>query len=104
MAASTSPNFGDYSWMKDASSREICMDAHKVISDLGLWDWMKTATPPADKGFSYWYPRPAELEKLDAALTSGHSGCSYGWTMRQMEFIAKHSWDSYVLKMKASGV
>jgi len=102
--ASTSPNFGDYSWMKDASSREICVDAHKAITDLGLWDWMKTVTAPADKGFTYWYPRPAELEKIDALLTSGHSGSSYGWTMRQMEYIAKNGWESYVFKMKVAGV
>ena len=69
MASLTSPSFGDYSWMQDTSSRELCMDAHKVITDLDLWDWMKLTTPPEGKGYMYWYPRPSELEKMDAAFT-----------------------------------
>ncbi len=102
MASLTSPSFGDYSWMKDYSGRELCKDAHKAITDLGLWDWMKTATPPAGQGFMYWHPRPAELEKINSSLTPDHSGASYGWTMRQMEAIAKHGWERYVVKMEAS--
>ena len=27
---------------------------------------------------------------------AGHSGASYGWTMRQMQYIATHSWEDYV--------
>jgi len=25
----------------------------------------------------------------------GHSGVSYAWTMRQMEYIAKNGWDAF---------
>ena len=100
MAASTSPNFGDYSWMEDTSSRELCVDAHKAITELGLWDWMKTATPPSDMGFMFWNPPPIELAKINASITPEHSGSTYGWTMRQMETIAKNGWEKYVLKMK----
>lgn len=102
MPSTTSPNFGDFSWMKDSSSRELCMDAHRAITEHGLWDWMKTATPPSDKGFMFWYPQPPELEKINSSLTPEHSGASYGWTMRQMEYIAKNGWERYVVKMEAS--
>ena len=33
---------------------------------------------------------------------AGHSGASYGWTMRQMQYIATHSWEDYVGKRQAA--
>jgi hypothetical protein len=39
------------------------------------------------------------LQKIhDAVLAAdgGHSGSSYGWTMRQIEYIAKNGWDAFV--------
>jgi hypothetical protein len=38
-----------------------------------------------------------ELRDIDLHMKyDGHSGASYGWTMRNMEHIAKNGWDSYV--------
>jgi hypothetical protein len=38
-----------------------------------------------------------ELREIDLYMKyDGHSGSSYGWTMRNMEHIAKNGWDSYV--------
>jgi hypothetical protein len=101
--ASPSPTFGDYSWMKDVSSRELCIDAHQAITKLGLWEWMKVTEPPSDMGFMFWNPRPAELDAMANAFTSGHSGASFAWTLRQMEAIAKNGWEKYVGMMKESG-
>ncbi len=42
---------------------------------------------------------PPQLKQINTKileLYSGHSGSSYGWTMRQMQFIAKNGWDAYV--------
>lgn len=38
-----------------------------------------------------------EIRDIDLQMKyGGHSGSSYGWTMRNMEYIAKKGWDAYV--------
>ena len=70
--------------------RELLTDAHQAITACDLWDWMKTYTP--DKGFMF--SSHPNLDRINAAMKyTGHSGTSYGWTMRTMENIAKLGWD-----------
>jgi hypothetical protein len=70
--------------------RELLTDAHQAITECDLWDWMKTYTP--DKGFVF--SSHPNLDRINAAMKyTGHSGTSYGWTMRTMENIAKLGWD-----------
>lgn len=69
--------------------REMLTDAYQAITACDLWEWMKHYKP--DKGFM-WSSHP-NLDRINAAMKyDGHSGCSYGWTMRTMENIAKLGW------------
>ncbi len=39
-----------------------------------------------------------ELREIDLHMKyGGHSGSSYAWTMRNMEYIAKNGWNAYVI-------
>lgn len=41
------------------------------------------------------------LTRIDNAMKyGGHSGSSHGWTMRQMEYIAKHGWTLFEFKVR----
>jgi hypothetical protein len=72
--------------------RELLTDAHQAITACDLWDWMKTYTPDKDKGFVF--SSHPNIDRINAAMKyQGHSGGSYGWTMRTMENIAKLGWD-----------
>jgi hypothetical protein len=33
--------------------------------------------------------------KMEELGYNGHSGCSFGWTMRQMQYIAKYGEEKY---------
>ena len=70
-------------------------NAYDAITKEELWDWLKTESPPADKGFMFWsHPN---LDKLHPHLIeAGHSGASFAMTMRVMEFIAKDGWGAFV--------
>jgi hypothetical protein len=64
------------------------------------WRFLKDYVPEANKGFMFSTP-PPKLEEINEAINDrydGHSGASYGWTMRHMESIAKNGWDDYVDK------
>ena len=80
-------------------------DAYRAITTCDLWDWMRTTTPEDGRGFMFG--NHPNQERLNEAMTyPGHSGASYGWTMRAMEDIAKHGWDAHknrVRQAKAMG-
>ncbi len=44
------------------------------------------------------------IEAINKKLDSGHSGSSYGWTMRNMESIAKKGWEVFMLKWRLSNL
>ena len=69
-----------------------------VCSVDGGWRFLKDYVPEANKGFMFSTP-PPKLQEINNAITDrydGHSGASYGATMRQMQLIAKKGWDAYV--------
>lgn len=80
---------GDFSFL-DAHSCEMLTDAYKAITVAELWDLMKE--DPGDGG--YMFSQNPAYAKIDLQYT-GHSGSSYGWTMRVMQFIAKNGWSSF---------
>lgn len=67
------------------------MDGLKAVRNTpGGWEFMRTYEPPIGFMFST-HPKLAEIQsKIDQDRTIGHSGSSYGWTMRQVEDIVKH--------------
>ena len=91
---------GDFSFIKDNCTRFYLEDAFDRITELDLWDFLRDNNPPEDRGFMFWsHPKLTELgQKLDG----GHSGASYGYTMRVMQRIAQTSWDTWVSQFKAA--
>jgi hypothetical protein len=76
-------------------------DAYKAITECDLWDWMRTYSPEEGKGFMF--SDHPNLKRIDKAMKfDGHSGSSYGWTMRNMESIAKHGWEAHKSKVRAA--
>ena len=83
---------GDFSSFKDC---EMLDTAYKAITLAEGWNFLKMYNT---NSFMFG-ESPPQLERIDAkihTLYPGHSGCSYGWTMRQMESIAKNGWDAYI--------
>jgi len=73
--------------------------AHKAITTCELWDWLKNFEPQEDRGFMFSKDVP-ELDRLNEEMykdpvNGGHSGASYGCTMRCMEYIAKHGYQAF---------
>jgi hypothetical protein len=87
---------GDFQSLKlDDWDREMLDDAYKAVTKANRWGFLRRADVPGPKGFMFseW----PEMKDIDTHMEySGHSGASYGMTMRAMEFIAKNGWDAYV--------
>jgi hypothetical protein len=76
---------------------EMLRDADETITKLELWDWLKSYIPDQEKGFVL--SKDWNLSNIiDNMKYTGHSGSSFSWTMRQMEYIAKNGWTEFVKK------
>jgi len=86
----------DLSFIRDDHTRSMVSNGHAAVSQLELWGWLKTFNPK--DGFMF---TPHEnIDKITEAMNSlpnppGHSGSSFGITMRHLEFIAKHGMEKY---------
>jgi len=92
---------GNFSFIKDEASKECLIAAFKAVNEAKGWNYLKTFEPPADRGFMFCEPTP-ELIRINAAIYKyydDHTGSTYAWTMRCMQFIAKNGWDAFKKKM-----
>ncbi len=90
---------GNFSTLNlDENSVKYLQDAYDAITRLDLWKELSEFTP--DQGFMFSSSPLLEKIRSEMKFISEHSGSSYGWTMRQMEFIAKHSWNKYIEHLK----
>lgn len=87
---------GDFKSLKISDwDREMLEDAYKAVTKANRWSFLKRPDVPGSKGFMFsdW----PEMKDIDIHMEyGGHSGASYGSTMRVMEYIAKNGWESYV--------
>lgn len=72
-------------------------DAYQAITVSGNWDNMKYFN-----GQSFMFSQEPWISNVMTSMhyRDQHSGASFGITMRAMEYIAKHGWDSYAAEFK----
>jgi hypothetical protein len=103
------PNRGDFAAEPCLSDHSLSMltDGFQAI-DKAPNGWTILARPdvPGNNGFmfsSFKDPLVNEtMEIINKNIDSGHSGASYGWTMRNMESIAKDGWDHLIYAFRLS--
>ena len=73
-------------------------DAFQAVTKANQWRFLARPDIPGDGGFMFTqHPEVKQIENEMRRLDD-HSGASFGWTMRVMEFIAKNGWDAFVAK------
>jgi hypothetical protein len=87
---------GKFEFIHCTTTRNMYVDAHKAISTCELWDWMARFNP-GHGGFMFG-ENPRELQRINEIIDNGpigHSGSSYGITMRNMQYIAKYGYNRF---------
>ena len=81
----------------DSMSSYAVSTAYKTVSELELWDFFRTYSPEEGKGFMFSKHANLDLvsNKVEKDYNVGHSGGSWGWTMRQIQYIATNGFSSY---------
>jgi hypothetical protein len=85
---------GQFLYIQNKHNRKMLINAWNAITQLELWDYMKK-----DK-ISYMLSNDSEIHRISVKMEElgygGHSGCSFGWTMRQMQRIARLGEEHYM--------
>ena len=92
---------GDFTFLpvRLAHEKRMLEDAFQAMESVeGSWEYIARPDIPGKEG-GFMFSKDPFIETIsshvDKAGLIGHSGSSYGWTMRQIESIAKNGWDSY---------
>jgi hypothetical protein len=58
--------------------------------EINVWKYLAQYSPPEERGFMFSIGDDKIVTAVQDQMEVGHSGCSMGWTMRNIEFIAKN--------------
>ncbi len=96
----------DMSYLNDKWSEDMIRDGMRAIIRVGklpevqnkeidVWTYLSNYSPPGDRGFMFSYGDDRIVTLVGENMETGHSGASMGWTMRNIEFIAKNGLPAY---------
>jgi len=85
---------GDFSFMHDESGRRYATDTYQAVTKAEAWDLLKE--DPGEGGFMFSADQRYKVIQAKMELMGEHSGSSYGWCMRQVQYIAQNGWNAYV--------
>ena len=94
-------NAWDFSYMNDSLSTSNLRDGLLAVvraaespevktKEIDVWKYISNYSPPSDRGFMFSGGDDWIITLVQNQMEAGHSGCSMGWTMRNIEFIAKN--------------
>jgi hypothetical protein len=76
----------------DEDEQEMLQDAYQAIEKTKMWDYMK-----GEPRGGYTFTDDEELRIINRHLEyTGHSGFSFGWTMRTMQNIARLGEEKFI--------
>lgn len=86
---------GKFEFIGDNNEREMYTTAHKAISQLEMWQFMQE--DPGESGFMFSGDNRVTIigEKISQLGYSGHSGASFAFTLRVMQYIARNGYAAY---------
>ena len=73
-------------------------NAHQAITELNMWDWLRNFIPNEKDGFTFSKDETLKIiidKIIGSDVGNGHSGASFGITMRKMHFIAQNGIDEF---------
>lgn len=91
----------DLSYFNDKWSEDMVRDGMRAIlranevasiktREINVWKYLSQYSPPDGRGFMFSGGSDDIVSQVQYHMETGHSGCSMGWTMRHIEFIAKN--------------
>ena len=84
---------GQFEFVEDLWTREMLINAWQAINQTELWDFVKE---DIDSFMFSHDPRVTRIyNKMEELGYRGHSGASFGCTMRNMQYLAEHGEEKF---------
>ena len=81
-------NPGKFDYITDLNYKEMLVNAYQAISQTETWDFVKQSCK------SFMFSDDSKIWIISKKMTElgycGHSGASFGYTMRDMQYIAQN--------------
>lgn len=92
-------NIFDFDFIKDKQNRLFLISAANAVSSCNLWHWLNEF----DSSTNFMFSTGTEIDMLRTALSkdpinANHSGLSFGFVLRQIEYIAKYGYNMYKIE------
>ena len=87
---------GDFSFNKCCLSMNALSKTYQAITATSKWNNLENYIVDPTNG--YMFSNEEFLNEIlieTDRLNVGHSGASWGWVIREMDFIAKNGWELY---------
>ena len=86
-------DLSNFNYVNDTSCREMFLNAYQAIQLTETWDFMKQDIN------SYMWDKNPEIRIISNKMSelgyNYHSGSSFGFTMREMQFIAQNGLEAH---------
>ena len=91
------PGEVDFSFIADGMTRQLASTSYNSVTALNMWDFFQEFQPEEGKGFMFSnHPKLTQLENyIEKTYNVGHSGASWGCSMRIIQFIANNGVSKY---------
>jgi len=83
---------GEFKYIKEKGSRDILIDAYKAINLTETWEYIKDAETLMFSND----PRLNAIKDKMGKTYFNHSGASFSWTMRVMQYIALNGEETFM--------
>lgn len=105
MSTPNTVKVGDFKSLNlNTHSIEMLEDAYQAVTKANKWGFLRRPDVPGRPNEKFGFVPHFQKDEHKKAYADidvfmeydGHSGGSYAWVMRAMEYIAKNGWDEYV--------
>lgn len=91
---------GEFDFIPHESTRNLLRNAHWAVTQCELWNWLRTFNE-----VSFMFSTAPNLERIMIKMTEQpegqlHSGASFAYVMRSMEYVAKNGYAAFEKKMR----
>ena len=87
---------GTFLYVEDTHTRKMLVNCWQAVNLTEMWNFMKK--DPGSNGFQFCEEPEIDIirkKMYELPNSVGHSGCSAGWTLRQIQFIGKYGEDEF---------
>ena len=90
-----------FDFIEDSHTRSMVSNGYQAVTQLELWPWLKSFEPGST---GFMFSNDPNITRIGNKMESlpnppGHTGSSFSFTLRHLQYIAKHGTDEYKKKV-----